>query len=71
MTKTEFNKKMEIWGDRFFEDTCDKLSAEIVRKIMNCKAIDDFNKMTILSQYMKNLSTNECIVEAIKYYNNR
>lgn len=71
MTTAEFNKYMRVWGDSFCEDTCDKLSAEIVRKIMNCKAMDDFNKMVMLRQYMGNLTANSCVVEAIKQYNTK
>ena len=69
MTKTEFKNHMAIWGNANYENTCPALQAEIIRKIMNCKAIDDFEKMAMLKQYINNLSTNNHITEAIKQYN--
>ena len=71
MTQKEFKTRMNIYGNRYFEETCPVLQAEIVRKIMNCKALSDFNKMKILSQYIENLATNNIIVDGIKQYNNR
>lgn len=68
MKKAEFEKMMDIWGDAFEENTCYELSLEIVKKIVKCKA-PDFNKMNMVSQYMKNLVTNSCMVEAINQYN--
>lgn len=69
MTRALFKKLIEMWGDNFYKDTCPKLQAEIVRKIVNCRAIDDFRKITLLNQYIGNLSTNNCVVEAIKQFN--
>lgn len=71
MTQAEFSRDMKVWGESFYENTCTKLQAEIVRKIMNNKVMTDFEKMVMLKQYISNLSTNDCIVEAIKQYNKR
>lgn len=71
MTKAEFKKTMNVWGNDFYENTCPKLQAEIVRKIMNNKVMTDFDKITMLNQYTKNLTTNDCVVENIKQINNR
>ena len=71
MTQAEYKKHMSVWGDTFYKDTCTKLQAEIVRKIMNNKVMNDFEKITMLNQYVGNLSTNDCVVEAIKQYNKR
>ena len=71
MTKTEIKKYLGVWGNATSKDTCDKLQAEIIRKIMNCKAITDFEKMTMLRQYMDNAVTNNFILESIKQFNQR
>ena len=71
MTNAEMKKMMQVYGDVFYESTCTKLQAEIVRKIMNNKSMNDFEKITMLNQYVGNLSTNDCIVEGVKSYNNR
>ena len=71
MAKAELKREMSVWGNAFYEKTCPKLQAEIIRKIINCKAIDDFAKITMINQYTKNLVTNDCVIEAIKMYNNR
>ena len=71
MTTATFKKLMGVHGEDFCDDTCPKLQAEIIRKIMNCKSIDDFTKMTMLRQYMGNLTANRCIVEAIKEFNSK
>lgn len=69
MTNADFNKNMVVWGDCFYEDTCPNMQAEIVRKIMNHKTLCDFEKITLLNQYTKNLITNEFIVENLKKAN--
>ena len=63
MTKAEFKKHMAIWGDDFAENTCDKLCCEVVKQIMNNKATTEFQKMTMIRQYLKNLVTNRCVLE--------
>lgn len=69
MTKADFNKNMRVWSESFYSDTCPALRIEVVRKIVNCKAMDDFTKDTMLRQYMKDLVTNDVVVEALKQYN--
>lgn len=68
MTKAQFRREMNVWSECFFKDTCYTLQAEIVRKIMNNKAMNDFEKMTLLGQYVDNLITNECAVGMVKAF---
>lgn len=69
MTTKEFKNAMKIYNDCFYSDTCCKLQFEIIKKIVNSKNIDEFTKITMINQYTKNLTTNDCIIEAIKQYN--
>lgn len=69
MTKANFKKKMELWGNDFYENTCPSLQAEIVRKIMNNKVLDDFQKISFLNQYIGNLVTNEAVVKNLQMVN--
>ena len=66
MTQAEFKREMSVWGETFYSHTCPKLQAEIVRKIVNNKVMNDFEKMAILKNYIGDLHTNKSIVEAIK-----
>lgn len=63
MTKAELKKHLAIWGDDFAENTCDKLCCEVVKQIVNNKATTEFQKMTLIRQYLKNLVTNRCVLE--------
>lgn len=71
MTQAKFKNLMNVYSGARFEDTCCKLQAEIVRKIVNNKVMTDPEKMAMLKQYMSNLATNETIVEGVKMYNTR
>ena len=69
MTKADFERHIKMWGDCFKCDTCPKLQFEIIKKIVNCKAIDDNTKLSMIDQYTSNQSTNNGIVNAIRHYN--
>jgi hypothetical protein len=71
MTKAEVKKELEIFGNKFYADTCYKLKFEIVRKVMNSKAIPDFDKLCLIEQYITNNATNNSIIEHIKQFNTR
>lgn len=68
MKATELKNLMKVHSDDFYSNTCYKLSAEIIRKLMNSKT-DDFTKMTVLKQYMEDLIDNETMIEKIKDLN--
>ena len=68
MKAMELKNLMKVHSDDFYSNTCYKLSAEIIRKLMNSK-IDDFTKMTLLKQYMKDLISNDIMLEKIKDIN--
>ena len=70
MTQNEFKKMMNVYGDTFYEKTCPKLQAEILRKILNCKVLDDFEKITAVNQYVGNLITNDIVVQRIREIKN-
>lgn len=71
MTKATFDFNMQNQGECFMNESCYKLQLEIIKKIVNCKAIDDFDKLLLIKQYTSNLTTNNCVIEAIKQYNKR
>ena len=65
MTNAQFKKQMEIYGNDFYGNTCYKTKLEIIKKIINCKAIPDGSKIILIDQYTKGLVTNNCVVESI------
>jgi plasmid rolling circle replication initiator protein Rep len=71
MTNAELKKNLAIWGDSLYDDTCYKLKFELVKKVMNSKAIPDNHKMLLIEQYVKNRTTNNRIIENIRQYNAR
>lgn len=71
MTQAEFKRKMSVWGNAFYKDTCPPLQVEITRKIVNCKALTDFERASILQQYIENRATNQSIADGIKKYSSR
>lgn len=68
MTNQQFKKMLEYEGDSFKNESCCKMQLEIIKKIVNCNALDDINKLTMVNSYMNNLSTNNCILESLKEY---
>lgn len=69
MTKTELKKQLEIYGNDFYGDTCYKLQFEIIKKIVNCKNVNEFTKITLINQYTNNLIVNNSVIEFINQYN--
>lgn len=71
MTKAQFKNQMEVYGNNFYGDTCYKLKLEIIKKIVNCRAIPDFEKLALVDSYTKSSVTNNFVVETIHQFNKR
>lgn len=69
MTKSELKKQLEIFGDDFYSNTCYKLQFEIIKRVVNCKNIDEFTKITLINQYSRDLISNDFILNIVNNYN--
>lgn len=65
MTKKELKKALGMWAEGFASDTCEKLQLELLRRVMQNKKLSDFEKMTLIRQYLKDLVTNDCILDRL------
>ena len=70
MTNGEYTKFMKMWGDATIDSTCDKLAAEIIRKISITTVLDAHGKMVMVRAYMNGLVTNNGVVEHLKHLRN-
>lgn len=69
MTKTKYQNAMKVYENRFYSETCPLLQLTMIQKIVNCRNIDDFTKIALTQQYIKDMLKNKMVVDTINKYN--
>ena len=61
MIDADFEIMLSTFGNAVFSETHYLLQAEIIRRIMKCRALTDIERMNLIKQYTSDAGTNGSI----------